>query len=61
MVYLYDKCLSNPDGSLTIPAAMVARWARQMTTEYERLTEAEKDSDRKEADKFLVLLEKPVD
>jgi len=57
MTYLYGKCSSNPDGTLTIPAWAVARWARQMSTKYEHLQEVEKESDRKEADRFLALLE----
>ena len=42
--------------SLVIPAKSVRRWARQMNTPYSELSEAEKESDRKEADKFLELL-----
>jgi hypothetical protein len=56
MTYLYGKCSSNPDGTLTIPAWAVARWARQMSTKYEHLPEVEKESDREEADRFLALL-----
>jgi hypothetical protein len=41
---------------MTIPAWAVERWTRQMNTEYSGLAEPEKDSDRREADKFLAVL-----
>ena len=56
MRYLYSKCQSNGDGSLVIPPWAVARWARQMVTDYGDLSESEKESDRKEADRFLSLM-----
>lgn len=51
--YLHSKCSRGDDGSLTIPAGLVERWERQIATDYALLSEAEKDSDRKEADKTL--------
>jgi len=33
------------------------RWKRQMTTAYDQLPENEKDSDRKEADRIIAILE----
>ena len=36
----------------TIPRALVERWQRQMATEYEELSEAEKASDREEGEKY---------
>jgi hypothetical protein len=51
MLYLFSKCTGYPDGTVTIPAWAVERWTRQMNTPYHDLTEAEKDSDRAEADK----------
>ena len=57
MNYLFSKCTSNDDGSLTIPPWAVARWTRQMSTDYEKLSDDEKNTDREEADKFLALLE----
>jgi hypothetical protein len=34
----------------------IKRWKRQMDTPYNKLSEREKDSDRKEADKYLKIL-----
>jgi len=39
-----------------IPESYAIRWRRQMATPYSELSDAEKDSDRKEADKFIALL-----
>lgn len=47
--YLFSKCASRDDGSLTIPAEYVQRWRRQIATAYVDLPESEKASDRKEA------------
>lgn len=52
MVYLFSKGTFNEDGSWTMPAEYVNRWKGQMATPYMSLSEPEKDSDRKEADKF---------
>lgn len=58
MKYLFSKSKANDeDGTLTIPASLVNRWHRQLTTNYADLPGDERDSDRKEADKFLCLLQ----
>lgn len=44
------------DGTWTMPAALVARWRRQMETPYDQLPENEKHSDRVRADKILEVL-----
>ena len=53
MKYLFSKCQELPDGSLSIPPALMARWTRQMSSEYRSLPENERDSDRVEADKMI--------
>jgi len=66
MEYLFSKCVENKKTteiagntydytSLTIPSWAVERWGRQMKTPYKDLSEEEKESDRKEADKILAL------
>jgi len=53
MRYLLSVCRLNEDGSWTIPADKAERWRRQMATEYQGLSESEKDSDREQAAKVL--------
>ena len=53
MKYMFGKSIVNEDGSITIPANLVARWTRQSNTVYSMLPEAEKLSDRAEADVML--------
>ena len=57
MIHLFSKCQSNPDGTVTMPKWAVERWMRQMTTEYANLSAEEKETDCKEADRFIKLLE----
>ena len=54
--YLHSKCNINQDGSLTIPAELVERWEHQMATPYAMLSDAEKDSDRRQVDEYLPLV-----
>lgn len=51
--YMIANSRMNKDGSMTIPPRLVERWQRQMMTDYEGLSEAEKQSDRVEADRIL--------
>lgn len=64
MRYLFSKCeehtvarlLAGPGDEPVhqiIPMECVQRWQRQMVTPYAELSEQEKDSDRKEADKMV--------
>ena len=41
---------------LKIPVEAIERWERQLNIPYSRLSDEEKESDRKEADKFIPLL-----
>ena len=56
MKYLFSKCTFNADGTATIPVWAVENWQRQMNTPYSELSEKEKEGDRAEVDKTLVLL-----
>ncbi|OHD26961.1 MAG: hypothetical protein A2Y38_08065 [Spirochaetes bacterium GWB1_59_5] len=56
MKYLFLKATPCTDGSVNIPAYLVARWQRQMLTSYAELPENEKESDREEARKYLAIL-----
>jgi len=57
MYYIFSKSTRNPDGSMTVPAALVAHWDRQRQTCYVDLPEPEKGSDRREADRMIAVLE----
>lgn len=51
--YMHSKGLRQPDGSLVIPADLVALWEKQISTPFEALTEKEKESDRDQVRKYL--------
>lgn len=61
MEYLFMQNDKNEDGSFTIPEGLVKRWNRQSYTDYAKLSEKEKDSDRIEADKILELVEEYIE
>ncbi|HKY71159.1 MAG TPA: hypothetical protein VJL88_04520 [Nitrospira sp.] len=54
--YLHSKGILNSDGSLTLPADLVARWERLMNTPYAALSEKEKQSDRDQVKRYLPLI-----
>ena len=54
--YLHSKCQRLEDGSLLLPAALVARWERQMAASYDELSDAEKESDREQVRRYLRLI-----
>jgi len=56
MSYLFSKGVFNEDGTWTMPKEFVERWMRQTSTPYENLSHPEQESDRKEADKFLAVI-----
>ncbi len=58
--YVHSKCAANDDGSLTIPADLVVRWAGQIGTPYEELPADEKESDREQVRRYLPLVEEFV-
>lgn len=58
MRHLFLFGTKNDDGTFTVAADKVARWVRQMGTDYTNLPGEEQDSDRKEARKFIDLLTK---
>ena len=55
--YMFKKCTLNEDGTVTIPAWAVERWQRQMSTPYSQLPESERESDRRQADRVLAVIE----
>jgi len=66
MQYMSSKVVSshetvdmNKDGKVGgwLPIGFRDRWARQMSTPYDKLPESEKGSDRAEADKIIAILD----
>lgn len=51
--YLHEQCERQPDGSLVLPAAQVARWQAQIETPYAALSDQEQQSDREQVHKYL--------
>lgn len=65
-------CKEQPDGSLTLTAhadhwlddeskAHLTRWQIQVETPYADLSDAEQDSDRREADRMLAIMQPLID
>ena len=67
MKYLFSKTypmyeqFDKENGDVVIPKECVDRWKRQMETAYKDLSEKEKDSDRKEADKMIHIMKDFID
>ena len=55
--YMFGKSLKKMDGTILIPEWAVKRWRRQAYTPYKRLSTEEKESDLKEAGRFIKLIE----
>ena len=58
--YVFSKCEVLIDGSTMIPRWAVDQWTRQIETPYEKLTEAEKDSDRREVNRYFPFLRQEI-
>ena len=47
--HMFEVSTANPDGTVTIPTKYVQQWQHEINTDYNALTEKEKDGDRKQA------------
>jgi hypothetical protein len=57
--YLHSKCVEHEDGKgewVCFPTDLFRRWECQIATPYENLSEAEKDSDRREVETYMPLI-----
>lgn len=59
--YMHGKCERGPDGSLTIPPALVTQWERQSSTPYSELSEIERESDRDQVRRYFSVVMKGLD
>lgn len=55
--YMHGKAFRREDGSLVIPADLVARWEKQISTSFTDLSTDEKESDRKQVERYLPIIE----
>ncbi len=54
--YMHGKAERRPDGALILPVELVKRWEEQISTRYDDLSEAEKESDREQVRRYLPLI-----
>jgi hypothetical protein len=54
--YVHSKGVRQRDGSLLLPADLVARWENQIGRKYTELDDQEKESDREQVRKYLPLI-----
>jgi len=51
--YVHDQGTRQPDGSLLLPSALVARWDEQIKTPYSQLSADEQRSDQEQVQRYL--------
>ncbi len=54
--FVHKNCVRQSDGSLTIPSELAERWQRQIDTPFSQLSESEKESDRKQVERYLPII-----
>lgn len=59
--YVHEQCSPTGDGSLIIPVELVERWAAQISTPYQDLSDREKQSDRDQVARYLPLIQSVLD
>lgn len=55
--YLHSKAEKQSDGSLILPAHLVAHWEKQIITPYGLLSTDEKESDREQVRKYISVID----
>jgi hypothetical protein len=54
--YLHDSGIRQPDGSIILPADLIARWDGQIAKKYLELSDNEKESDREQVRRYIPLI-----
>jgi len=58
MLYMFDRSISCADGATLIPAKLTEQWILKVETNYEDLSENEKESYQKEARKIIEIIDR---
>lgn len=58
--YMFSKGTVDENGVFHLPKEFVDRWFRQIDTHYSELSEAEKESDRKESRTYIPLVQQAI-
>ena len=59
--YLPSQGKRCADGSLLLPAELVAHWDKQINTKYEELDDKTKESDREQVRKYLPVIQSAIE
>jgi hypothetical protein len=54
--HVHSQCRRQPDGSLLLPADLVARWEQQIAAKYPELDDTDKERDREQVRRYLPLI-----
>ena len=54
--FMHEQGERQPDGSLVLPAELVAKWDRLIETPYAQLTDNERESDREQVRRYLPIV-----
>ena len=56
--FMHEQGKRQSDGSLLLPADLIAKWDRLIKTPYAQLTEKERESDRDQVRRYLPIVAK---
>lgn len=56
--FMHEQGQRQPDGSLVLPAELVAKWDRLIDTPYANLTDKEQESDREQVRRYLPIIDR---
>lgn len=54
--FMHEQGQRQADGSLMLPAELVAKWDRLIDTPYAQLTDKERESDREQVRRYLPIV-----